>query len=183
MAMSPLAQRLQDKTKTDLRSFREENVNWFSNNVSEHSMYGGSLIDIFWQNEQLHLEQKIAEYFEWIEREAQTVSPASLRLDSVNQCVGAVVSYGRQVRMIASDLNARRQGLNEALDMGNWHDVNDTYIVHRGARLSIAMGLGSEAQWSERLNHLSKDNPWFFNMLSVLAIAISIAAFFRSLWQ
>jgi hypothetical protein len=146
MAMTPLAQRLHDKTKADLRSFREVNVNWFSNHVGEHCVYDGSIIDIFWQKQRLHLELKIAEYFEWIEREAQMVSHASLRLDSVTQCIGAVVSYGRQVRKTALDLNARWQSLNEPIDLGNWHDVDDAYIMRRGARLTKAMGLGSEAR-------------------------------------
>jgi hypothetical protein len=43
MAMSPLAQRLYDKSKLDLRDFREEVVQWQMANV----IYPGTLIGVF----------------------------------------------------------------------------------------------------------------------------------------
>ena len=188
MPMLPMAQRMHDKTKSDLQIFREEIVLWYSSRVDENNVYSGSLVDIFWDRHRLHLEQRIADYFEWIEREAQSVSPASLRFESVNQSVGAVVSYSRQIRNMAMDLNARWQKLPEAVDLGQWHDTDDQYITNRGAKLAGAMGLGSQALWTEKLNHLSKDNPWFFSsLLGIISIVISLTSllialivFFRS---
>lgn len=180
MATSPLAQRLYDKTKMDLRDFRDEAVQWHMTNVDAHNVYSGTLMDIFSQNGRHHLESKVAEYFEWTEKEALAVSPSALRQESVEQCVGAIVTYGRQVRNTAMELHARWQGFPGLMEIGQWDSVNERFIVDRGAKLSSAMGLGSGARWTERLNHFYKDNPWFFHTLSVAAFVISVAAFVRS---
>lgn len=180
MAMSPLAQRLYDKTRMDLRDFRDEVVQWHLANVEAHNFYSGTLMDVFGQKCRHHLEGKVAEYFEWIEKEAPAVSPASLRYESLEQCVGTIVTYRQQVRTMAMELNGRWQGLAGMVDLGQLDGVNDKFIVDRGEKLSSALGLGSGARWTERLNHLYKDNPWFFHTLSVVAFIISIAAFVRS---
>jgi hypothetical protein len=59
MAMSPLAQRLFDKTKADGREFRNEIVNWKMNDENNGFTFSGSATDIFWQKHRQHLEQKI----------------------------------------------------------------------------------------------------------------------------
>lgn len=180
MTTSPLAQRLYDKTKVDLRDFRAEAVQWHMANVDTGNAYSGTLMDVFSQNGRLHLEGKVAEYFEWLEKEALAVSPSALRQESVEQCVGAIVTYGQQVRTTAMESNGRWQGFSGMMEIGQWDSVNEKFIVDRGAKLSRALGLGSGARWTERFNHLYKDNPWFFHTLSVVAFVISIAAFIRS---
>ncbi len=180
MSMTPLAQRLFDKTKADGREFRDEIVSWRMNDGSNGFPYSGSTIDIFWQKHLQHLEHKISEHFEWIERESALISPTSLRRSSIEQCVGALVAYSRQVRNSAMELNRRWEGLSEPIDRGHWNDVDEKFIVRRGERLTMALGLGSGASWSSRLNHLGKDHPWFFNLLTLAAFALSVAAFIRS---
>jgi hypothetical protein len=144
--------------------------------INEQNVYSGSLIDIFWQKCRLHLENKVAEYFDWIEKGLPTVSPASFRRESIEQCVGAVVTYGRQVRTMAVELNARWQGSSEKLDLGQWDSVNERFIIDRGAKLTRAMGMGPKALLTEKLNHLVKDNPWFFSLLSIVSLLISLTS-------
>ncbi|MEP7350874.1 MAG: hypothetical protein ABI668_13130 [Sphingorhabdus sp.] len=98
MATSPLAQRLYDKTQMNLRDFRDEVVQWHTAKVNAHNVYSGSLIDVFSQKCRHHVDAKVAEYFEWIEKESLAVSPAAFRQESVKQCVGAIVTYRQQVR-------------------------------------------------------------------------------------
>jgi len=81
---------------------------------------------------------------------------------------------------MAMELNARWQRLPRMMEIEQWDGVNERFIVDRGAKLSSALGLGSGARWTDRLNHLCKDNPWFFHTLSVVAFVISVAAFIRS---
>jgi hypothetical protein len=180
MVTSPLAQRLYDKTKVDLRDFRAEAVQWHMAKVDAANVYSGTLMDVFSQNGRQHLERKVAEYFEWTEKEALAVSPSALRQESVEQCVGAIVTYRRQVRATAMELNGRWQGFSGMVEIGQWDSVNETFIIDRGAKLLSALGLGSDARWTERLNHFYKDNSWFFHTLSVAAFVISVAAFVRS---
>jgi hypothetical protein len=180
MAMTPLAQRLFDKTKADGREFRDEIVSWRMNDDNNGFTFSGSTADMFWQKHRQHLEQKTSEHFEWIERESALISPASLRLQSINQCVGALVTYNRQVRNTAMELNRRWEGLTEPIDRGHWNDVDEEFIVRRGERLTAALGLGSGASWPSRLNHVGKDHPWFFHLMTLAAFAMSVAAFIRS---
>jgi hypothetical protein len=180
MAMTPLAQRLFDKTKADGRQFRDEIVSRRMNDDNNGFIFSGSTADMFWQKHREHLEQKISEHFEWIERESASISPAFLRLQSINQCVGAVVTYTRQVRNTAIELNCAWEGLSKPLDRGHWDGVDKEFIVRRGERLIAALGLGSGASWSSRLNHIGKDHPWFFHLLTIAAFAISVAAFIHS---
>ena len=57
------------------------------------------------------------------------------------------------------ELNARWQRLPRMMEIEQWDGVNEKFIVDRGAELSTALGLGSGARWTDRLNHLCKDNP------------------------
>lgn len=179
MALSPLAQRLYDKTKSDLREHRSALEQWHFSRVNEYNLYEGSLVDIFWDKQRIHLEQKIAEYFEWIERESQSISPASMRYQSIEQSVGAVISYSSQVQSMAIKLNSRWQKLVEPIDRGQWDEVDQSAIAKRGARLVQALGLGPDASWTAKFNNLGKDHPWFFQMLSVAAFILALAAFIR----
>ncbi|MEP7350875.1 MAG: hypothetical protein ABI668_13135 [Sphingorhabdus sp.] len=81
---------------------------------------------------------------------------------------------------MAMELNGRWQGFSGMVEIGQWDSITERFIVDRGAKLSSALGLGSGARWTERLNHLYKDNPWFFHTLSVVAFVISVAAVIRS---
>lgn len=180
--MNPLAQRLYDKTKVDLRQHRNNIDHWHFERVNEYNLYEGSLIEIFWDKQRIHLELKIAEYFEWIEREAQSISPTSLRLESIEQSIGVVTTYSAQVQDMAIRLNARWQKLAEPVDHGRWDDVDSSAIAKRGYRLASAMGLGASANWTAKLNNLAKDHPWFFHMLSIAAFILAVAAFVRTWW-
>lgn len=176
MATTPLAQRLYDKTNTDLSEFRAELAEWSLRRVGEGMAYSGSIVDAFWQHCRIHLDQKVAEYFEWIEKESRDLSPSSLRRDSADQCVGAVISYSRQVRRTAAEQNRILQHLETGVDNGRWDGVDEEFIRTRGTRLLDALGVGPGTKWTERLNHLVKDHLWFFSVVSILAFLISLAS-------
>jgi hypothetical protein len=153
MGTRPLTQRLYDKTKLDISEFDNQLAAWDIKQRKIGLAFGGSTAATFWQQSQTHLQSKIAEYFEWIEKESSVVNPSSganltfesrlpnphaqmsnsksstrinkllvvleiptfartsaasgckcrnrttsLRRESIDQCVGAVVTYSRRVR-------------------------------------------------------------------------------------
>lgn len=185
MATTPLAQRLYDKTKADFSTFRGELTEWSVKQISSGLTYGGTIVDMLWQNCRTHLERKVAEYFEWIEKESRDINPSSLKRDSIDQCVGAVIGYSRQVRQTAVEKNRVLQHLGKGVDLGRWEEVDDAAIAARGKKLLGALGIGPTAKWSARLNHLVNDHAWFFGpgiisfLISIALLAIAFLAFNR----
>jgi hypothetical protein len=180
METTPLAQRLYDKASADASSFRDEIAQWQMKQANSGFVYSGSATDAFWQNCQDHLRGRIASYFEWIEIEARKSSPSTSRRDAIEQCVGAVITYASNVRRVAVEKHRVMAKLDGPVDLGRWDDIDAQAINSRGANLIAALGLGRDAKRTERLNHLVKDHPWFFNLLSVLSFAMSVLALWRS---
>ena len=180
MATTPLAQRLYDKVRADESSFRNEVAVWHQRQIESGFAYGGSAVDVFWQVSRNHLRTQVAAYFEWIEKEARDVYPSALRRESIEQCVGAVVNYGRVIRRIAVEKHRIMARLTDGDDLGRWDGVDDHSIADRGAKLTAALGLGKGARISERLNHLVNDHPWFFSLLSICSFVMSVLALWRS---
>jgi hypothetical protein len=186
MGTRPLAQRLYDKSKSDLTEFRTEMGEWITIQASNGFEFSGSAVDIFWQRSQTHLQGKVAEYFEWIEKESSAISPSDLKRESIDQCVGAVVTHSRQVRRTTVEMNRRLQKLTTDVDHGSWLDTNDNSIRERGKKLLSALGLGPSERLSTKLNHFVNDQEWLPLLISIVGIiisifgfAISVAAFFR----
>ena len=136
--------------------------------------YSGSASDLFLQECRTRLRVKIGDYFVWIEQEARLVTPSAFRQESVEQCIGAIVSIGRKYREITVSANARMMKIPVDNDGGSWIDLDDQAIRLRGARLIAAMGLGSDTKLTTRLNLRVADHQWFFSMLSILALAIAL---------
>jgi hypothetical protein len=175
MVTRPLTQRLYDKSKADLRDFRNDMADWHVNQAASGFAFSGTAVDLFWQQSQKYLELKIAEYFEWIEKESAGIMPACLRQEAIEQCVGAVASFGRSVRDMTIKKNKIFQKLKEEADHGLWLGVDDNSIRDRGTRLISALGLGSSAPISAKLNHFVSGQKWLPLMLSIIALFVSLA--------
>jgi hypothetical protein len=183
MVMSPMAARLYDKQKMDVSEFR----NWVSEYAGKNSLNGfdwsGSTIDYFFQGARNRLQERVAEYFEWIEREAKQVEPSSKRREAIEQCVGATITLSRSIQSCANSFNSRMLKLDSEVDHGNWIDLDDEAIQLRGQRLLEGLGLNSRANITVRLNHIVKDHPWFFSLLSVLSFVLAVLALSWNIWN
>lgn len=179
MSTMPLAQRLYDKNRADISTFRADLGSWSLDQGSRGFEYSGSATDAFWNKCQNHLREKIAEYFEWIENEVAKIPLSKNRRTSIEQCVGAVATYGRQVREIAANQHRRLAKLDNNVDLGNWSGLDDKYVMSRGERLLQALGLDQGSSITSKLNNLVSDHKWLPIILSVLSMIIAIAAYLK----
>jgi hypothetical protein len=182
MTTLPLTQRLYDITRTDLSEFRSSLADWHINQTQSGFAYGGTAIDLFWQMSRKHLESKIAQYFEWIEKESASISPSALRRQAIQQCGGAVVSYFKQVQNITINKHRTMARLSTAVDFGNWCNVDDQLIVRRINLLLEGYGLQWTASLFWRLNHFVSDHKWLplvSMFLSIASVVIAIAAYLK----
>ncbi len=178
MATTHLAQKLYDKTKLDAGVWRADLRSWVAKSAEYGFRYRGSSETALWEMARQHLRHKIPDYCDWIDKEARRVSPSKLRVDSVEQCTGAVISYSRQIRAMTMEMHARLAKLERPVDLGHWEDVDEKAILARGNFLLRSLGLDVRRSIPSRLNHVVADNPWFFAALSVISILISMASFF-----
>ena len=152
---------------------------WTAKQAENGFTFSGTAVDLFWQRNAKYLEEKVAEYFEWIEKESAGISPSQLRQESIEQCVGAVVTFGRVVRDATIKKNQILQKLDTEVDHGHWSELNDHSISERGTKLLLAIGLGPSATASAKLNHFVNDQKWLPLLLSIISLVISLAAFMR----
>ena len=174
--MRPLAQRLYDKSKSDLTAFRSEMGEWVVKQTSNGFEFSGTAVDIFWQRSQQHLQGKVAEYFEWIEKESSTIVPSELKRESIDQCIGAVVTHSRQVRQMTVAMNRRLQKISGDVDHGVWSNTDDNSILERGTKLLSALGLGSSERLTTKLNNFVNDQKWLPILISIISVGIAVAA-------
>jgi len=178
MTTTHLAQKLYDKSRLDADAWRKDLGNWVAISAESDLSYGGSAQDHLWALARDHLKQTIPAYFDCVDEEARHVSPSRLRAESVEQCVGAIVSHARQVRSMAADMHKRLAHLDRAVDLGRWDGFDDKSIVARGDALLRSLGLGTRRSVPSRLNHLVSDHPWFFvAAMSLISLLIGLASF------